>query len=97
MTQDSAGIVERLRNQAGDMTGNWDGELDSYAETDFEAAAHIEAQDAEIDRLHGILKAVISDTRGPLVGGGDGCTFIVRPISGETYNKIHAALKGAKP
>lgn len=61
------------------------------------AAAHIEAQDAEIDRLHGILKAVISDTRGPLVGGGDGGTFIVRPISGETYNKIHAALKGAKP
>lgn len=91
MTQDRAGIAERLRDM---RPMPWD---DDIADLGIEAAAHIEAQAVELERLHDLLKAVMNDTRGPLVGGGDGSTYVVRPISGETYNKIHAALKGPKP
>lgn len=36
---DYAALCSRLESMAGDMIGNWDGELDSYAETVFDAVA----------------------------------------------------------
>jgi hypothetical protein len=47
---------------------------------------------AEAEGLRDILQAVKAETMGEPVGGGDGSTYVVHPISGKTYNRIVQAL-----
>jgi hypothetical protein len=50
------------------------------------------AQAAEIAKLRALLSKVQEETIGNKVGGGDGNTYVVRPLSCATFNAIHAAL-----
>lgn len=56
-------------------------------------AVALAAQLAKRDQL---LRDVLSDTIGGKVGGGDGNTYVTRPISGKTHNAIVQTLAGAK-
>jgi hypothetical protein len=58
-------IVERLEWTAADMTGNWDGELDSYADTVAEAATYITTLEAEKAAL------VVGLRSAPIPGRGE--------------------------
>lgn len=67
-------LVKRLQDMAGDMKGTWDGELDSYADTAFDAADELEALRAELARLRalGDAQSALEDalrTAGPIHAG----------------------------
>lgn len=69
-TTDTSGLVERMRRVSASMTGDYDGEFDSWATLVDEAADHITTltarlsdKDAEIARLwEGFSGAIISET-----------------------------------
>lgn len=47
---------------------------------------------SRVRELEAVLAQALSDHFGPKVGGGDGGTYVVSPMRGETVNRIRALL-----
>ena len=73
------------------MTARFEAETRTSAET---GSARLIAMAVEA------LRAVLADSTGQPVGGGDGQTFVVRPLSGQalrTVSETLAALRAQAP